>query len=633
MDNSQSNLKIFFSNKTKLKELVIKALQSSSSSAYQTLIEHIQHLTRNYLKDWLNVLQECVSLFNVKKHDEILSVLQEFNWFTEDDETVKAYQSFWVHLVGAHSSLVFGVYCMIARAFAIREGNQVILRRNSEQVAVLLHELISMLISTVPTSTSSLFDSLRDQFPYYSNPLQNYQQYNRNLLIITTYCPVLRDKIIELIIDKLMQLELTLPNDSDLIYTNNDTDVNYDDDFDQFEMELPINNYNNNNNNNKSTASTPTMKLNDIKILKESIDETMVILFEYIKQQSDSLMELLLKLFETKLLVTKYSKMTQFIIFYLCAVNKNNGYLLFLKLLIDKWSNNNEHISTRLFSLDYLCSFICRAKYIPVDTIQNIIKTLQYHLIQYIDSYNKQLLWKRNSNGIINNNNNNNNNNTTLFNPQQHILFYNTFQGLIYILCFLYDVFVQQGIHVHEYFISLNLDNILSCDLKPLNYCMRDIVDLFIEKSYSFGTISVKDYVLRNNNNSNSVKSPLNNATNSNNENPLDTYFPFDPYLLTHSRKLVNPYYRYWEEDGDLNNATPNFTRRRSISRISNGDPNSYSRLSMSFDGNNSFDLSSSLNYLSQSNGSINNNNNNSSYLSPNPYGNNNTYGASLESY
>ncbi|CDQ95422.1 unnamed protein product, partial [Oncorhynchus mykiss] len=58
----------------------------------------------------------------------------------------------------------------------------------------------------------------------------------------------------------------------------------------------------------------------------------------------------------------------------------------------------------------------------------------------------------------------------------------------------------------------------------------------------------------------------------STNTNPLDSFFPFDPYVLKRSSKLIEPLYQVWEEPADTGVDTVTTKRVRPCSDADEDD-------------------------------------------------------------
>lgn len=71
------------------------------------------------------------------------------------------------------------------------------------------HNLLEYLFSLIPTLPSSLYPLLVRNFPHKRQERVDQETYIRNLLRITEYCPALTDRIIGIIIDRMIQIDVS----------------------------------------------------------------------------------------------------------------------------------------------------------------------------------------------------------------------------------------------------------------------------------------------------------------------------------------------------------------------------------------------------------------------------------------
>lgn len=577
MDN---NLGQIFQDKAKIREIVQKSLVPTNHSVYLHLLDHMRSISKEYLKYWLGALQDCLSLINIQAHDELLNLIWSFDWYMEDMETVKVYMDFVVHLISSQTGFLFGCFTMISHNFGVYFEKDKL--RSSEEVSSLLHQLLKSLIEIVPSSLNLLSKCVVSGFPHIAST--NIEQssvilYVNNILFLTTYCPSLKESVFEVIFDKINQLDALLPSNNKLIE---------EEELFTFEEDQEI--------------STKQEFNKNIFIMDKVISSVNNYIYSNSSNlvQRDEIMDILLRLFDTKILTTYKSKYIQLILFYLTSLSPHY-HVRFLSNLFEKFLDSRVHIKTRESAVNYVASYLCRANFVLFETIKNSIGLLITQLHNYIDTIKSTIMPPP----TILLSNSTTTTSQTLNPPVQHALFYTTCQSVLYILCFLYDELLANGLD-HEYFISLNLEKIIKSSFNPIYYCSVDIVEALSDKIYSFGLSECRDMILN-----------CNKITRVYEDNPIDTHFPFDPYytVLSNAKTLITPIYNNWEELGGSRNSINK--RRESIAYS-----DSSSLPSMSLDQSGSLDPQ---NFLHNSTGS----------LTPNYYSfslNNNSFRGNLSS-
>lgn len=71
-----------------------------------------------------------------------------------------------------------------------------------------IHQTLQSLLAAHPTSVSVLRNVLYEKFPHKVFPTPVQASYTRQLLQLTTYVPSLRKDAIELIVDKIVQIDV-----------------------------------------------------------------------------------------------------------------------------------------------------------------------------------------------------------------------------------------------------------------------------------------------------------------------------------------------------------------------------------------------------------------------------------------
>ncbi|EMP37346.1 RNA polymerase I-specific transcription initiation factor RRN3, partial [Chelonia mydas] len=359
--------------------------------------------------------------------------------------------------------------------------------------------------------------------------------YVHNLLRITVYLPTLRLEILELIVEKLLKIDVSAPRQDieDAEETANNSDIKektteeglFDMEEDEETKE------------NKDTFSTSDTMAHP---LAERLDILMNILFSYVKDicQVDGKLDVnktkdlyrdLVTVFDKLILPTHASCHVQYFMFHICSF-KLGFAEAFLDHLWKKLQNPNNPAVIRQTAGSYIGSFLARANFIPIVTVKACMDLLVNWLHVYID--NQDVGTKAYCD-------------VTLHGP-----FYSTCQAVFYALIFrhkqLLDGNLRKGL---AYLQNLNFERIVMCQLNPLKICLPSIVNLFAAITRKYQLVFCYTIIERNNRQflpvirSSSGGDSVPTCT-----NPLDSFFPFDPYILKRSKKTIDPIYQIWEE-------------------------------------------------------------------------------------
>jgi len=305
-----------------------------------------------------------------------------------------------------------------------------------------------------------------------------------------------------------------------------------------------------------------------------------------------------LSAFESSILITHRSKFVQFILFFLCGLenealaafaacdhnhmNEQHAtlYREFAANLIEIVFDPYRATVVRQSAACYLASFVSRGHFVEADTICEAVSALLRWAEAYMASLHAYSIAAADARNQCN----------------LHSLFYTICQAAFYIMCFrgaeadrFFRSFTElksggidaipehlQGIELSEVDISTERwNNVCGHSLKPLRYCLETVRYEFLhianvfnllndelllrlctehqretsaprrKKASRIGTPATLEVARRN-----GGVGGLGRGT-----NPLDSFFPFDPYLLRGSHPYIEPYYRNWGENSrDIEN-------------------------------------------------------------------------------
>ncbi|KAH3679684.1 hypothetical protein WICMUC_000781 [Wickerhamomyces mucosus] len=292
--------------------------------------------------------------------------------------------------------------------------------------------------------------------------------------------------------------------------------------------------------------------------LSEKLDSILYLIFQNLSEKSSNSKNnddeniviqynTLTSLFKSHILPTYFTKSTQFILFY---YTQQSPELIdsFLVTLIDLCFSPQETIDKRIKALQYLSSYLSRAKNLQKPQIVFVIS----YLISWLNKYVKEREYEINGN----------------VNMDRFKLFYSTFQVLLYVFCFRHSILKKDEDNSWELNIDKFFQRMIITKFNPLKFCNENVVLMFGKISqeenvaYCFsiiqknknekmkgisGTISSND--LTQSSSSSSSSSKLNLVKQQFID--LEGYFPFDPLFLKTSKKFLQNYYIEWNDIKD----------------------------------------------------------------------------------
>uniref|UniRef100_A0A672SPT4 RRN3 homolog, RNA polymerase I transcription factor n=1 Tax=Sinocyclocheilus grahami TaxID=75366 RepID=A0A672SPT4_SINGR len=522
-------------------------LQKGDTSDYE-LIKH--QLSDPDIKDaqiisWLQEFRTCVTQLG-KDHEQLIYVVLKLPWLGRSQAVVEEYLAFLSNLVSAQTVYLRACLRMVVSNFApkrirIQEGNVDISDSDDEDENLprtfdQCHQALQLIARYVPSTSRFLMPILSDKFPFVQKSSRTLECYVHNLLRVSVYIPDLRRDILELIISKMLTLDVSAPrSEIEEVESGAQQDANgvsQDDclfDMDE-EEDSPLD------------SSRPDRAVM-VHPVAERLDTMMTVLLSYIKdichvngsldiEKTKALYRDLLSVFDKVVLPTHASCHVQYYMFYLCSFRLGLAEA-FLDHLWKMLQAPNQPPVLRQAAAGYMGSFMARAKFLPVSTVKACLDLLVPWLHLYINSQDSG--------------------SKAFCDVNLHGPFYTACQAVFYTLIFRHNSILEGNMKKGlAYLQGLNLERIVMCQLNPLRVCLPAVTNMFAAITRKYQLVFCYTIIERNNRNLLPVVSCSTGGSSvSTNTNPLDTFFPFDPYLLKSSGKLIEPIYQAWEEPSD----------------------------------------------------------------------------------
>lgn len=405
------------------------------------------------------------------------------------------------------------------------------------------HQVLRRLVRFFPTSVSSVVPTLSLSIPHHiSSSVPELTNFIKNAIEIVDYCPELQYSIWQMILESCIKLDVELQNEIDDLDDDSIEELlNGDDD----EIEEA----------DSSNGEIIGVSLTaNIRRLVAKLDCVLDVLLQKSANaftlgdevQGIRLFNTLSSLFKTHILPTHFTKSVQFLIFNIAQrlPQLADAYLV---LLTDIAFNTSEILEIRLKALQYLSSFIARAKNLTKHQIVFIVS----FLVEWIDKY----ITERESEVL--NNNNNINNSRPKGGMERFKLFYAAFQALLYIFCFKHLHLSVQAEDGTDGEWECNLDKFFQraiiAKFNPLKYCDETVVFIFAKIStklnvcycYSIIEHNKRERMIQSNSN---LPSSIGNFEHKQEFLDLEAYFPFDPLVLPTCKSIISPTFVEWKD-------------------------------------------------------------------------------------
>ncbi|ANZ77370.1 BA75_04554T0 [Komagataella pastoris] len=500
-------------------------------------LSHPESLQTDQLTVLFSILSSEIGKIDTRKCHGLIQGL--LNVDTKDSELSTTYCKFLCVLVSASPKWVIEIVSKLVSRFV--EGN-----------VKLLHDTLKYIISVVPTSTNVIQKQLIKKFPNRNDKKRYLVHYVQNLLYVSEYCPQLSLSCWSLVVENCIKLDVELQNeieeadDEDLEVmegtedgqdNDNDSDsASEDDESDDDEEDA--------DDFDESVALDDGPEAIDVADLSAKLDSIMMILMKttdsYFNSSDDKPLitfNNLISMFRTHILPTHYTRVVQYLLFH---VTQYQSELMdsFLVTLIDVAFQPKETVSKRIKSMQYLASYMARAKNVSKSQIVFIISYLISWIEKYIHEREEEI---NDGRGM-----------------DRFKMFYSVFQSVLYIFCFRYSS-LKTDTNTWECNLDKFFQRVIMSKFNPLKFCNDNVVLIFARISqeqdicYCYSIIESNKCERRkgltgSTASTNSSGSGMSwDLTSKQEFSDLAAYFPFDPLFLRRTAKFISPNYIEWD--------------------------------------------------------------------------------------
>ncbi|XP_023560455.1 RNA polymerase I-specific transcription initiation factor RRN3 isoform X2 [Octodon degus] len=494
--------------------------------------------------NWLLEFRSSIT-YLTKDFEQLISILLRLPWLNRSQTVVEEYLAFLGNLVSAQTVFLRPCLSMIASHFIpprviIKEGDIDVSDSDDEDDNLpanfdTCHRALQIIARYVPSTPWFLMPILVEKFPFVRKSERTLECYVHNLLRISVYFPTLRHEILELVIEKLLKLDVSASRQD--IEDAEETAAQACGGTDSMEG---LFNMDEDEEAERETKDSPEWLGQMVHPVAERLDILLSLLLSYIKDvcyvdgkidnnKTKELYRDLIAVFDKLLLPTHASCHVQFFMFYLCSF-KLGFAEAFLEHLWKKLQDPNNPAIIRQAAGNYIGSFLARAKFVPLITVKSCLDLLVNWLHIYLNNQDSGA--------------------KAFCDVALHGPFYSACQAVFYTFVFrhkqLLDGNLKEGL---RYLQSLNFQRIVMSQLNPLKICLPSVVNFFATITNKYQLVFCYTIIERNNR---QMLPVIRNTAGGDSvqtcTNPLDTFFPFDPCVLKRSKKFIDPIYQTWED-------------------------------------------------------------------------------------
>ncbi|RVD82853.1 uncharacterized protein DFL_007265 [Arthrobotrys flagrans] len=445
------------------------------------------------------------------------------NWAGRPQSFYRKYMAFLLQIISAHPQHTAKVVQMLVKHLALETvkdaqefGSNVSPRSD---VFATVHKMLETILGLAPTVWNSLFTAISAAFPFKGQKKIHQTTYVKNLLAILKYAPAGKAKILGLIFEKMINLDgeiqinledleegegeeldrqLNLSPESKNGQNLSDSGIGEDDDDEDEDSDAD---------DDEDEEDPESSEPRTIEMIQETVDKLdgmLALVFGYYDSQlpKDSTaelgqedlenFELLLHFFDNIILTTFKSQYVQFVVFW--AAQKSPVFMdKFLGMLVERAMDPKKPQVARQAAAAYTASFVARAKLLERDDVR------------WRDLRGKTPLPVGEDEAIED---------------------------------------ISRGSQSWAPGLQI-IDRLLTSRFNPLKVCSQTVVNQFAEVASHFGVFYCYS-IMERNKRGNLFSSEVS-GTKLPEATQLETYFPFDPFKLSHSKAWVEPLYQQWE--------------------------------------------------------------------------------------
>ena len=464
---------------------------------------------------WYSALTGSVSLFRCEDyHQKLVKTILSFDWLCSEN-AMSAYGTFLLDFVCCNGRMMRKVFVTLVQRMLyhykdkedadeededtaqeeqeanVQDEYLVSSREAVEQMHNAVHHILSKILQRIPSASTALFPVIVQEFPYRTASTERHLAFIKNLLRLSEYAPDLLERILEIIIQRLVLMDIELkPGDFELIADESHTaedsddenalDLMFEEHIESFEdpdttllggdglsLDHPHPHPHPHAHHRKQSAAA------------DKVDRCIELLFQYIDliwQRSpalcDAVFEALVRVHDSSIITTCGSRHSQFLVFYMCSF-KNAYSETFVRRLMERAFDSRETIPIRIACSQYVASYLSRAKTVRHATRMHCFESMLRWIHAYIDIHEEQEALNAATTTTTKTAK------TTHLDSEQHLVFFSICQSMFYVFTQLQADFITLVHESPELIEFFNFPAIVETSLNPLRYCCECVVTEF----------------------------------------------------------------------------------------------------------------------------------------------------------
>lgn len=563
-DSDYDNLKEMFGNGQR---------RSSAGAATNTL-------KPQELKAYILALTNCVPLLKDRACNGLVRTIMQVSWLGRDEDFYKIYLQLMAALISAQGSYLSLVLSMMVDKFAHGQSQDwavpdfpLVSRTTMRQR---LHSGLRYLLKVFPAASSVLRTLIASKYPFADEAPKIHVAYVKNLLELKEYADDLDLDIVDLILQKLVAIDVQMQVDledlddeltASVAYALGDLSPSssWEGDESNGWGDGDDGDDDNSVSSEDSDLDEEEEKVRTVKSHIEKLDAILDTLFDHYTPRftdpdSDDAYyryALLVQSFGKNVLPTYKSRHTQFLLFHFGQLSDRLRDT-FVGSLMHIFTEQTRPAFVRQAAATYLAGFVARGRHVPPDLVRTIFGLMLARMKMYRVKHDAQ------SRGP---------------DMKRHQLYYAQVQATLYMFCFRWRdlvVSVPEFVdpedpssylgHELEWMHGLK-EELLShvyCRMNPLKICSPAIVDEFATLTHKLGLmyifprveenkrIRLSQFVSDTYGNGGALRDTTG-GPQGEEAHQLDPYFPFDPYQLPISKRWVQEDYVQYQTIPGLN--------------------------------------------------------------------------------
>lgn len=516
--------------------------------------------------DLLRIISDAtksVQLLTPTKFPLLVEAILSINWLNRNNKIVNCYTEFLIELLIAHNKYSnFVIHKLIMYWIPDDASASKWINANPDaeinENLKIIHNLLGKILNILPLTFDIVTEKLEDLFPYYKKPPHVVGGFVHNILWLLEYKPNFMDFVLEMLLKRILLLDVNAPRND---IEDAELDVEDVNDMADASAIFHLEGCNDKNGDVNTKMFHPvgeTLDICMVKIFEFSMKFNMLIQqpkSTNINNQklvnSINYFKLLLNIFDNVILPSHNTHHVQFVIFHYCSFKLFLAEK-FLSFLWSKLTDLNVSAPIRQAAVGYIASFLARAKFISITIVKHYLSEMcswAHQYIERIDSVQGNNSLKANS------------------------VFFSVCQAIFYIIAFRSRNLTadKKGVLFLQ---SLQLSALVTSKLNPLRVCLPAVATAFAGVTRAYQLVYCHTILERNARRklatvySNDIITP---------DESLDTFFPYDPYLLKKSGQYIIPLYLQYqaseaeEESGPIDNVSCN-RRKRGDSEMNHDD-------------------------------------------------------------